>query len=173
MSELAKEASSSVGAFYSRFRDKDALLHVLQIELNREGFATASETMRVGKAAKIPLEVMIRGFVQLAVTYYRQQQGLRRALMVDMASNADLRARATELSRETVAGLIELLADRFPKRDLPDVVDMCHRMVYGVLDQTLMFVDGTSTGHELSDERLVDELSCAVHAYLIARLAKN
>jgi len=175
VAELAKEASSSVGAFYSRFRDKDALLHVLQIELNREGFATASETMRAGKAARIPLEVMIRGFVQLAVNYYRQQQGLRRALMIEMASNADLRARATELSRETVAGLIDLLADRFPHatRELPDIVDMGHRMVYAVLDQNLLFADGSPTGNELSDTTLTDELTCAVHAYLIARLAKN
>ena len=84
-------------------------------------------------------------------------------------------ARATELSRETVAGLIDLLAERFPhaKRELPDVVDMGHRMVYAVLDQNLLFADGTPTGNELSDAKLTDELTCAVHAYLIARLAKN
>lgn len=172
---LAKEASSSVGAFYSRFRDKDALMHVLQIELNREGSATAAETFRLGKAAQIPLEVMIRGFVALAVGYYRQQQGLRRALMVEMCNNAELRARATELSRETVAGLIELLAERFPhaKKRLPDVVDMAHRIVYGVLDQNLLFAGGSPTGNEMSDQTLVDELTIAVHAYLTARLAGN
>ncbi len=172
---LAKEASSSVGAFYSRFRDKDALLHVLQIELNREGSATAAETMRVGKAAQIPLEVMIRGFVTLAVGYYKQQQGLRRALLVEMCSNGELRARATELSRETVAGLIDLLGDKFPHATarLPDVVDMAHRMVYGVLDQNLLFSDGSPTGHELTEQKLVDELTIGVHAYVTARLAPH
>ncbi len=172
---LAKEASSSVGAFYSRFRDKDALLHVLQIELNREGSATAAETMRLGKAAQIPLEIMIRGFVTLAVGYYRQQQGLRRALLVEMCSNGELRARATELSRETVAGLIDLLADKFPnaKTRLPDVVDMAHRMVYGVLDQNLLFVDGAPTGHAIADAQLIDELTIALHAYMTARLAPH
>lgn len=172
---LAKEASSSVGAFYSRFRDKDALLHVLQIELNREGSATAAETMRLGKAARIPLEVMIRGFVTLAVGYYQQQQGLRRALLVEMCSNAELRARATELSRETVAGLIDLLTDKFPHAlaRLPDVVDMAHRMVYGVLDQKLLFSDGSPTGHPLSDQTLIDELTIGVHAYVTARLAPH
>lgn len=172
---LAKEASSSVGAFYSRFRDKDALLHVLQIELNREGSATATETMRLGKAAQIPLEVMIRGFVTLAVGYYRQQQGLRRALLAEMCSNGELRARATELSRETVAGLVDLLADKFPHAStrLQDVVDMAHRIVYGVLDQSLLFANGSPTGHALSDQQLTDELTTAVHSYVTARLAAH
>ena len=175
VAELAKEASSSVGAFYSRFRDKDALLHVLQIELNREGSATAAETFRIGKNAQIPLEVMIRGFVALAVGYYKSQQGLRRALLVEMCSNGELRARATELSRETVAGLIDLLGERFPhaKKRLPDVVDMAHRLVYGVLDQNLLFAGSSPTGNELSEEALVAELTTAVLAYLTARLAPH
>lgn len=173
VAELAKEASSSVGAFYSRFRDKDALLHVLQIELNREGSATAAETMRVTRAAQVPLEVLIRGFVMFAASYYKQQAGLRRALLVEMCNNPELRARATELSRETVAGLVDVLAERFPhaKKRLPDVVDVAHRMVYAVLDQTLLFTGGAPTGNDLSDQKLIDELTAAVHAYLTARLA--
>lgn len=54
---------------------------------------------------------------------------------------------------------------------MPDVIDVAHRMVYGVLDQNLLFSDGSPTGNELSDDRLIDELTCAVHAYLTARLA--
>jgi len=175
VAELAKEAASSVGAFYSRFRDKDALLHVLQIELNREGAATAAETMRISRAAQIPLEALIRGFVSFAVSYYRQQHGLRRALLVEMCNNAELRARAKELSSQTVAGLIEVLVERFPHATtrLPDVVDGAHRMVYGVLDQSLMFSEGAPTGNELTDQQLVDELTTAVHAYMTARLAPH
>jgi len=173
VAELAKEANSSVGSFYSRFRDKDALLHVLQIELNREGSATAVETFRIGREVKLPLEVLIRGFVALAVGYYRQQQGLRRALLVEMCNNRELRTRATELSHETCAGLVELLTERFPhaRARMPEVVDIAHRMVYGVLDQNLLFADGSPTGHEVSDGKLVAALTVAVHAYLDARLA--
>lgn len=173
VAELAKEASSSVGAFYSRFRDKDALLHVLQIELNREGSATAIETFRIGREVNLPLEVLIRGFVALAVGYYRQQQGLRRALLVEMCNNRELRTRATELSRETCTGLVELLTERFPhaRARMPEIVDIAHRIVYGVLDQNLLFADGSPTGQEVADAKLVDELTVAVHAYLNARLA--
>jgi AcrR family transcriptional regulator len=175
VAELAKEATSSIGAFYARFRDKDALLHVLQIELNREGTATATETFRIGREAKVPLEVLIKSFVTLAMTYYRQQAGLRRALLVEMCNNAELRARSTELSKETVTGLVALLGERFPHAHarLPGVVDVAHRMVYATLDQVLLFGDATPTGHEMSDAALVDELTCAVHAYIVARLAAH
>src|SRR5512135_2632828 len=85
VAELAKEAHSSVGAFYSRFRDKDALLRVLQAELNKEGFATAEQTFAIAGSAPVELEVLVRGFVALAVSAYRDQHGLRRALLVEMA----------------------------------------------------------------------------------------
>jgi len=172
VAELAKEASSSVGSFYSRFRDKEALLHVLQIELHREGSATAVETVRIGRQARVPLETLIRSFVALAVGVYRQQAGLRRALLVEMCNSRELRARAVELSRETTSGVVELLAERYPlaRGKLPDVVDMAHRLVYGVLDQALVFSDGAPAGHDLGDAALVDELSAAVHAYITARL---
>lgn len=173
VAELAKEAGSSVGAFYSRFRDKEALLHVLQIELNREGSATGAETFRIGQSAAFPLDMLVRGFVTLAVSTYRQQLGLRRAILVEMSHNAELRARATELSRETCEGLVELVAARFPGAPRPrviDVVDVAHRMVYGLLDQRLLFSPSSPTARELSDQVLVDELTAAIHAYLVARL---
>jgi AcrR family transcriptional regulator len=173
VAELAREAGSSIGAFYARFRDKDALMHVLQLELNRQGTATAAETFRIGKTVQLPLEVLVRGFVALAVSSYQQQRGLRRALLVEMCGGAELRARATELSRVTCAGLVELLAERYPhaRARLPAVVDVAHRMVYGVLDQSLLFAGSSPTGGELAEQALVDELTCAVHAYLTARIA--
>jgi AcrR family transcriptional regulator len=173
VAELAKAARSSVGAFYARFRDKDALLHVLQVELNAEGSATGAETFRLAKSVQLPLEVLVRGFVELAVNYYRQQHGLRRALLVEMTTNAELRKRATELSRETCDGLCDVLAQRFPHASadkLREVVDVAHRMVYGVLDQNLVFADGAPTGLALDDRTLAAELTCAIHAYLVARL---
>src|SRR5436190_18883369 len=56
VAELVKEAGASVGAFYNRFRDKDALLHVLQIELNRQGEATAAQAQALGAAVGVPFD---------------------------------------------------------------------------------------------------------------------
>jgi len=173
VAELVKEAHSSVGAFYSRFRDKDALLRVLQAELNREGFATAAQTFAKVGDTPIPLDVLVRAFVQLAVAAYRDQHGLRRALLVEMARDKGLRDRAAELSAETCAGLTKLLATRFPSVPASRVelaVDMAHRMVYGVLDQKLLFDLESPTARALADDTLVAELTTALLAYLRATL---
>jgi AcrR family transcriptional regulator len=174
VADLARAAESSVGAFYSRFRDKNALLHVLQIELNREGSATAAETLALGDRVALPLAQLVRAFVALAITAYRQQQGLRRALLVQMCSDAEFRARATELSKETCAGLEQLLQTRFPRTPpgrIATVVDIAHRIVYGLLDQRLLFADASPTGRELEDEPLIEELAAAISAYIAAQLA--
>ena len=169
VAELAKHAHSSVGAFYSRFRDKDALLRVLQEELYREGLATAEDTFRIASSMVVPLEALVRAFVGLAVGSYREQRDLRRALLLEMARDRDLRERATELSKATCAGLVEVLARRYPDAAIARVeiaVDVAHRMVYGMLDQWLLFAYGTPTGRDLDDRELTEELAASVHAYL-------
>jgi AcrR family transcriptional regulator len=172
VAELVREAGTSVGAFYNRFRDKDALLHVLQIELDRQGVATATDAQALGAEA-IPLDQLVRAFVALAVSAYRQQHGLRRALLVQMCTEKEFRDRAIALSKLTCEGLTSVLHARFPHHDrasLRTVVDVAHRMVYGTLDQSLLFGD-TPTDHLLADSTLAEELAVAVLAYLERKLA--
>jgi AcrR family transcriptional regulator len=172
VADLVKEADSSVGAFYARFRDKTALLHVLQIELYKEGVATAEDGLKAAVAAKSS-EAVARGFVTLAISTYRQHEGLRRALFVQMCNDKELRARATALARETCASLVKLLESRFP--DAPaertrTVADVGHRIVYAVLDQRMMFGNETPTGREIDDKTLGDELAVAINGYVQAQL---
>lgn len=172
VAELVKEAGTSVGAFYNRFPDKDALLHFLQIELYKEGEATAANAEALGAAVHIPLDALVRAFVALAVTAYRQQHGLRRALLVQMCNEKQFRERAVELSRLTCEGLTSVMLARYPAHDratLRTTIDVAHRIVYGTLDQNLMFGDAP-TDHVLADSTLVEELALAVQAYLERRL---
>ena len=172
VAELAREADASVGAFYNRFRDKDALLHVLQIELCREGEATAAAVLVPERWKGVPLDALIRAFVGLSVASYRQQAGLRRALLVAMCNDKLFRDRAIALTKLTCEGLTAVLAARNPKVKravIRTAIDVCHRIVYGVLDQDLLFADDPPTGHPLTDRQLVDELGDACLAYLAPR----
>ncbi len=169
--ELVKEAGTSVGAFYNRFRDKDALLHILQISLYQEGEVTAAAAHQLA-ALDVPLEALIRAFVSLAVSVYRQQHGIRRALQLEMFSNKAFRDRAVALSKLTCEGLVDVLHQRHPTTDMATLrtaVDVAHRLIYGTLDQNLMYEDAP-TDHVLADSTLVEELVLAVHAYLERRL---
>ena len=169
--ELVKEAGASVGAFYNRFRDKDALLHILQISLYQEGEVTAAAAHQLA-ALDVPLEALIRAFVSLAVNVYRQQHGIRRALQLEMFNNKAFRDRAVALSKLTCEGLVDVLHARYPTTDMATLrtaVDVAHRLIYGTLDQNLMYEDAP-TDHVLADSTLAEELVLAVHAYLERRL---
>jgi len=172
--ELVKEAGTSVGAFYNRFRDKDALLHILQITLYQEGEATAASANALA-ALDVPLDSLIQAFVTLAVGVYRQQHGIRRALLLQMFTDKPFRDRAVALSKLTCEGMTGVLASRYPAIDRPTLrtaVDVAHRMIYGVLDQNLMY-DDAPTDHVLADSTMIEELTLAVHAYLVRRLGPN
>ncbi len=168
VAELVAEADASVGAFYNRFRDKDALLHVLQLELYTQGVATAQKAHDLAASA-VPVEVMVRAFVGVAIASYRDQRGLRRALLVEMCTNAVFRERAVELSRLTCAGLVTGLATHVKGKDaerIATVIDVAHRLVYGSLDQILLYDDQPPTGRKISDPQLAEELTAACLGYL-------
>ena len=174
---LAKTARASVGAFYNRFPDKQALLHVLQIALYREGEETARTALVPDRWTGVALPDFVRAFVSLAVSSYRAQRGLRRALLLAMSEDTQFRDRAVALSSTTCDLLAAVMIATAPKprksaarRDaaIRTAVDVCHRMVYGVLDQALVF-ERSPTARELDDAALVDELTDACVAYLSTR----
>lgn len=168
VAELVAEADASVGAFYNRFRDKDALLHVLQLELYAQGAATAKKAHELAGSA-VSVETMVRAFVGVAVASYREQRGLRRALLVEMCTRPVFRERAIELSRITCAGLVAGLAGHVKGKDTERIalaIDVAHRFVYGTLDQMLMYDDQAPTGRKISDPQLVEELTGACVGYL-------
>ena len=166
VAELVDEADASIGAFYNRFRDKDALLHVLQLELYAQGAATAVKAAELA-ASGAALDALVRAFVTVAVASYREQRGLRRALLVEMCTNAVFRDRAIELSKQTCAGLVAGLSAHVRSSDkLPTVIDVAHRFVYGTLDQVLLYDDQSPTGRRITDAQLTEELTTACLGYL-------
>ncbi len=169
VAELVKEADASVGAFYNRFPDKQALLHWLQIGLYEEGDATARVALAPDRWIALPLEQLVGAFVALAVASYHQQRGLRRALLVAMGTEQAFRDRAAGLAKRTCDGLTAMMAARSPDRSREAIrgeVDVCHRIVYGVLDQDLLFAAGAPTGKRLSRARAVTMLTRACMAVL-------
>jgi AcrR family transcriptional regulator len=170
---IVRTSRSSVGAFYARFRDKDTLLRLLQIELYREGLATATETFRIVMSARPSFDTMVDAFVRVAVRSYRDQEHLRRAIMLKIGSDGDFRKRSAELTQQTIAGLAALISPRFPAARSADVtaaVQVAHMLVYGVLDQELLFGVIPVTGVRLGDDEMVEELARAVKAYFRGRL---
>ena len=175
IAELARASNTSVGSFYNRYRDKDGLLHVLHLELCAEGKLTIETMLAPARWTTVEMPLLIGAFVEFAVTSYKEQHGLRRALLLAASTRSEFRVRAIELSRQTCSALTVLIASRYTQvsRDaLRTAVDLCHCTVYGVLDQSLLY-QGPASGNPLADATLTAELSMMCLAYLQARLGPS
>ena len=114
VAEIARRARSSVGAFYARFADKDALMEYLDSQLFESGKAAwdeflASERWRGKGAAEV-----VSGVVERVARKRREHRGLLRALALYARSQPTARfvGHATELNRHVHAGVRALLLER-------------------------------------------------------------
>jgi len=80
VAEIARRAGSSVGAFYSRFRDKDALLSALHERFVEEAIATAELAMNEQRWANASICEIVRELVAFQVRLQDQHAGLWRAI---------------------------------------------------------------------------------------------
>jgi AcrR family transcriptional regulator len=167
--QIAERAGSSIGSFYARFPDKESLLHHLQERLIEESEQTVAQALSPELWADTPLREVLRALVHFVVGAYRERAGLRRTLIARITRDPKFRARAAGLAAKTSAAILALLQSRAAELRHPDpqtAVDVCHRIVYGVLDQHLTFQGLAPAGLDLDDDALADELAAALAAYL-------
>jgi AcrR family transcriptional regulator len=82
VARLARRAGSSVGAFYGRFADKQALLEQLA-EVYSEEAQAAVKAFGEGAAAGDGLAGEVRAVVDFVVRFHRERAGLVRALLLE------------------------------------------------------------------------------------------
>ncbi len=114
VAEIVAEAGTSVGAFYARFDDKDALLDLLA-ERYRADMARFAEQLgaAVRAAPQRDREQALRNFIKSLVKAHRSRRALLRALALRaLLRPGDPAARFPQLS---VAELAEQI--RFPGTD--------------------------------------------------------
>lgn len=166
IAEITRAARSSVGAFYRRFADKDALLHALHQRFCDEARATADVALDPARWAGASTEVVAREFSAFLVEVFREREGFFRAIVQRGASDAAVRERTDHLFEYLTARLAALLRER--GRDIahedPELAAvMGLRIVIGTLTHT---IQAQPQALPLSDERLAEELARAFVAYL-------
>lgn len=169
VAEIVKRAGSSVGSFYARFGDKDCLLRCLQERLFEESRATAQQALAPDLWEHVPAPDMVAAFIGFMLGAYRERQGLRRALLGRQATQADYRERAAEVAADACHKLARLFTARgiaLETATLAVAVDMCHRVVFSVLDQNLLFSEHPPAGLTLSDAELARQLAIICTRYL-------
>ena len=172
VASIAKEAGSSVGAFYHRFPDKQALSRTLYERFRQQSLATIEENFGEERWQGRSLEAVLNALVRFTAHDYLARPGLRRFVIHLIESDNDIRRLARELSSEVVAAFTELLSRRSDEMSHADpriAAEFLHRMLFATLDQVAIFHGQSPTSYEFSEEDLASELCRAIQAYLGVR----
>jgi AcrR family transcriptional regulator len=169
--EVVREADASIGAFYSRFSDKRALLEHLDVQQTAAALTLWTAFFdrprwRIASAGEI-----VHGFVAAAVRAHRQNAGLLRAVFFDLRAghDEDFRARARRVDQVVRRRLTALLLEKrgvlthpAPEQAIPFAL----LVTAATIREAILFEDLRLNPAELNDERLVSELSALFCSYI-------
>lgn len=168
ISEIVRRAGSSVGAFYTRFADKDALLHALYDRYLEQAIATADDALDPARWESSRIPELLSAVVGFLVTIYREQRGMIRVFVARNQRDQSFQARRERLSHYVSERLSALLLARRDEITHPDperAAAFGLTLVFSALDGVMLFGEMRS-GLTLSDEALAEELTRAYIAYL-------
>ncbi len=170
IAEVVQRADASVGAFYGRFRDKEALLQALDERFFVEFEQAITALLTPGHWDSQPLPAIIAEVARLFVTTYSQQRGVLRSLYLKARQSADWRFRAREqrawdelFPRFQSVLLTHATAMTHP--DPPLAIRFGFQQMFYTLREVLLW-DSLRSDTTYGDEELVAELTRAYLAYL-------
>ncbi len=169
VAEIVRRAESSVGAFYSRFGDKDTLLHTLYERYYEEATATADAALDPQRWEGAGTVDILGAVIPFLIQTFRDRKGLVRAFMVKGRSDPSFGQREQRLSRYVAGKLSVLLIDRREQISHPDPVlatEFGLHLIFGSLERTVLFDELAQAFSHLSDADLAREMMRAFLGYL-------
>ncbi|HWL04206.1 MAG TPA: TetR/AcrR family transcriptional regulator [Xanthobacteraceae bacterium] len=161
VSEIAREAKCSVGAFYQRFEDKEALFRTLVADMVAEVRAGLIEIYR-----RYDGDPLVDHIIAAAVRNFRNRQGLMRATV--RKGMAD--SRIWDPIREHGHFAAGLFAERLGQRNKrrltaaqTDKIGFAFQVLHGTLINTLIHDPGPLT---INDPRFEKELNRVFRAII-------
>lgn len=170
VTDLVREARSSVGSFYHLFGDKDALLDYLDEQYTRDMLSFIQRFTRLQKGRTANLEDTVRVMLRELAAFHRSRRGTIRALV--------LRARRrrepsfddrTRRMNEALPGLLKHLFRYRDEIRHPNPQRACFlgfSFIFTALRERILFPESIQDPEPGGDEELVQELTRAMLAYL-------
>ncbi len=169
VAQIAARAGLSVGAVYSRFRDKKGVLHCLQDRFVDEAHLTTDAALDADRWQDASIEEIVGELIVFLVEIHRERRGVLRELLVRTRSELPMVERKERLVAHVTERLRSLLlarAERIGHTDPAAAVGFGLRLVLGTLEQAILFGDTGAYGVPTSDEKLAAELTRAFLGYL-------
>jgi AcrR family transcriptional regulator len=171
VADLARRAGSSVGAFYTRFADKQALIEAFDERMFDEGRERWDALLEPGRWRGAATADILRAVVERLVEARRRNSGLLRSLALYARSRPDprFRARASRLNRHVARRLRAIVLRPGADIDHSDperAVDLGLLMVDAAVREAILFESAGLNPRPVSDRALVRELTLAWSRYL-------
>jgi AcrR family transcriptional regulator len=156
VAEVARRAESSVGSFYARFADKEALVRCLLERFHEQAIATTDAVLVAERWDGIALGDALETMLLFMMRVLRERRRLIVAMLVRAAADPTLGVLGLRLHDHITERLIAVLRRRQEPLDHPDpeiAVRMAAWLVLAAMESRLLY--GTA------DERLPDALVAA------------
>ena len=172
VSDVSSRAGVSVGVIYQRFGDKDGLFAAIHdahlarfVGRARDAFGSAAWPSETDPAAFVGVAITRLGaiFADIGV--------LNGVLLLNSGKVAGLGERGAEVMstvRELFTAMIRSRSEHFPRTDPEIAVAACFRMAFSTFMDFATFDRYPTQAHEMSWQRLIDEVARACTLYLFA-----
>lgn len=171
VARIAARAGVTIGAFYARFADKDALLEALEERVTEAVLAVVNRAIDPARWEGATIEEAIRHYLAELIATYRETRGAGRALVLQAHTDPALRRRLHRLNVDGPPQVLELLRRHAtihhpaPKLGL----EVGFLAVRSLLREILLFGETFPGGSALSDRALAEELTRLLLRYLGVR----
>lgn len=167
--EIVRRAGSSVGGFYARFRDKDALIRALEERFFQDVQARLDALAPPERWRGATIPEIVRPCVTELVTTWREREALIRGFVLRAAKDPKifddgLRFRL-EVSQRIGALLLARRDEiRHPEPEL--AIELAVQLGFGFLEQAALLGEVRAGGRVLCDAEIIDEFTTIFLAYL-------
>jgi AcrR family transcriptional regulator len=171
LAEIMERAGVTVGAFYRRFPDKDALLHLLDERFFHEMHERADELLDPGRWRGALASDIIHELARTAVQVYTTRRGLARSIFLRARVDPVIQASGRRVNAHYIERLRQLLLDPSRRHDVthPDAeraIALGFMMFYGALRETTVFGEVWPEHQQLVGNDLGDQMARLYLAFL-------
>jgi AcrR family transcriptional regulator len=167
--EIARRAGSSIGGFYARFPDKDALLRSLEERFFAEMLGRVARLADAGRWADASIATIVSACADELVSVFRERRNLIAAFLHRATSDPAMLADALRFRAATAEKIAALLLPRGAELRHPDprlAIDLGVQFAFALMLQLVLAGDVRAAGRALADRELQAEIERNFLAYI-------